>query len=421
MEKEKNMSAHKEAAVRGKSVSQGNSDAKKLKRKKWLKVGFGVLVIFLLAGGVAAWKTGSTLNKISLNGNILGSLGRMIPGVNDKLKGEDEGRINILLLGMRGENVPGGGTLADTIMVASIQPAKEDQPGKVSFLSIPRDFYVDNPAVGYKTKINAVYAYGLEKNSNEGGIEAMKSVVSDIVGQPVPYALVINFKGFTDLVDAVDGIKINLDKPFEEALQFNEERVCDSYTFTKPTGNFENKTKTYYSEKSRTYKTRTIESYPLCTNPNTECGGDFKLPAGEQTLNGEQALCYARSRKTTSDFERARRQQLIIQLIKDKALSAGTLADFSKVNAMFDSLGDNIKTDMQGWELKRLYDLQKEMQDVKITQRVLENSEEGLLYNPPENKETGYILLPIGDNYDKIRELFANIFSVGSQSDIKTR
>jgi hypothetical protein len=43
-----------------------------------------------------------------------------------------------------------------------------------------------------------------------------------------------------------------------------------------------------------------------------------------------------------------------------------------------------------------------------INQKVLENSEEGLLYNPPQTKETGYILLPIGDNYDRIRDLFKN-------------
>ncbi|MDD5464472.1 MAG: LCP family protein, partial [Candidatus Moranbacteria bacterium] len=271
-----------------------------------------------------------------------------------------------------------------------------------------------------RSKINAVYAYGEEKRKG-GGMEDMKTVVSEIVGQPIGYALAINFKGFTDLVNAIDGVEVDLKQPFEENMQFNEERACDSYVFTKPTGNFENKTTKYYSETSRTYKTRIIKSYPLCTNPNVECGGDFKLPAGKQTLNGEQALCYARSRKTSSDFERAKRQQLVIQKIKEKALSLGTLTDFNKVNGIIDSLGNNVRTDMQAWEMKRLYEIERGMENPQMAQRVLENSQEGLLYNPEQRPETGYILLPIGDNYDKIREVFKNIFTIPAQSDIEPK
>ena len=56
-----------------------------------------------------------------------------------------------------------------------------------------------------------------------------------------------------------------------------------------------------------------------------------------------------------------------------------------------------------------LFDLYQKAGDTgNINQKVLENSEEGLLYNPPQTKESGYILLPIGDNYDRIRELFKN-------------
>jgi LCP family protein required for cell wall assembly len=387
---------------------QGVKNSSGNKRKKWwLKPLLSILAIIILIGGFFVWKTGAILNKVSTNGNIFGSLTRMIPGREDKLNGEEKGRINVLLLGMRGENVPGGGTLADTIMIASLN----FQENKISFLSVPRDLYVDNPALNAKSKINAVYAYGQQQGK---GIEDMKKVISDVVGAPIHYALVINFKGFTDLVDAVGGVDITLEKPFEEAMQFDEERVCDSYTFTKPTGRFENK---YYT---RTEGTKYLaKSYPLCTNPNTECGGDFKLPAGKQILTGEQALCYARARKTSSDFARAKRQQYVIQQIKEKALAMGTLTDFSKVNDMLNSLGNNVKTDLQGWEMKRLFELEQKMQSPQIVQHVLENSPEGLLYTPQSTPEAGYILAPIGDNYDKIHDLFQNIFARPSQSDAK--
>lgn len=367
------------------------------KKKKIIII---VIIVFLLAGGAIFYKTGGLLNKISTEGGIFSSIAKSLPGVENNLKGEKEGRINILLLGMRGENVPGGGTLADTIIVLSVKPLEN----KAAFLSIPRDLYVDNPNSGTKSKINAVYALGQQDGKN-AGISGMKEVVGKIIGQEVHYAAVINFKGFTDLIDAIGGIEVTLDQPFEEAMQFNEERVCDSYTFTKPTGNFEYK---YHTRKDGSKYV--AATYKLCTNPNVECGGDFKLPAGTQTLNGEKALCYARSRVTSSDFQRARRQQMIIQEIKEKAVSIGTLTDFEKINAMANALGNNLKTDLELWEMKKLYELEKNMQNPEIIQKVLENSQEGLLYNPAETKETGYILLPIGDNYNAINQMFNNMF-----------
>jgi LCP family protein required for cell wall assembly len=382
----------------------------KITKRKWFKPVAVIVVLLILLGGIFTWKTGSLFGKISSNGNIFGSLTRMIPGVSNDLKGEKEGRINILLLGMRGEELTGGGLLADTIMVASISPADN----KIALLSVPRDLYVADPGTDSKSKINAVYAYGEQKRKG-GGMEDMKTVVGEIVGQPIGYALAINFKGFTDLVNAIDGVEVDLKAPFEESMQFNEERACDATVFTKPTGKFEDKTVT-----TPTGRVRIVAQYPLCTNPNTECGGDFKLPAGKQTLNGEQALCYARSRKTTSDFDRAKRQQVVIQKIKEKALSIGTLTDFGRVNDMIDSLGNNVRTDMQAWELKRLYEIENKMVNPVMAQKVLENTQEGLLYNPEQRPETGYILLPIGDNYDKIRELFTNIFTSPVQSDIVT-
>lgn len=398
-----------------------SSEKKKVKfyKRKWFRLLAAIAGIFLIVGGVMAWKTGGILNKIS-GGGLFSSLIHSLPGVSDELKGEKDGRINLMLLGMRGENVPGGGTLADTIMVLSIVP-KEN---KISMISIPRDLYVDNPVWGNKTKINAVYAAG-EENGKKQGLPEMEKVLSNVTGLPIEYGISINFEGFKQLINTIGGVTIALDSPFDEAVQFNEPHVCDSF-FTVPTGKWENKIvkhhETLANGTSVEVKTK-IPKYPLCTAPaNTlECGGNFKLPAGTQTLSGEQALCYARSRATSSDFERAKRQQQIIQLVKEKLLSAGTLTDFGKLNGILNDLGDNVRSDLEAWEMKRFYDLYVGMQNPQIYQRVLENSEEGLLYNPPQTKETGYILLPIGDNYDKIREMAKNIFTLPKQSDIQPK
>lgn len=391
---------------------------KRFYQKKGFKITVGILAVLVLIGGVIFWKADNVINKIS-NGGLLSSIAHSIPGVKDTLKGEADGRINVAILGMRGADLPGGGNLADSIIVASILP-KEN---KVSMISVPRDLYVTVPGTGDRQKINAVHAYG-EQDGKGKGLENMKIALGEVLGVPIHYAASINFTGFKQLVDAIGGVDITLANSFDESMQFNEEHVCDSF-FTIPTGNWQNKIVKSHQTNAAGVSVivkRKIPKYPLCTAPKDvlECQGEFKLPAGKQTLTGEQALCYVRSRKTSSDFERAKRQQQVIQLVKDKMLSVGTLTDFSKVNGILNSLGDNVRTDMQLWEMQEFYSLYKAIPEAQVYQRVLENSDEGLLYHP-EDGIAGYILLPIGDNYDKIHEMAKNIFTIAPQSDIKPK
>jgi len=375
---------------------------KRFYKRRWFKILITLLLIIFLVGTVFIFKTGTALNKISLKGNLLKSLVQSLPGSDSKLKGEDDGRINVALLGMRGENVPGGGLLSDTIIVLSIKPAEN----KVAMISVPRDLWVDNEVWNNKTKINAVYAAG-EENGKKTGIEEMKKILSDASGVTVDYGIAINFEGFKELIDSLGGIDINLSEPFTESVQFNEPRVCDNNVFTVPNGEYQQK-----KTKTRSGKIKVVKSYPLCyPDPKyVECGGNFTLPAGNVNLNGEKALCYVRSRYTSNDFERAKRQQIVLQAIKSKALSVGTLTDFSKISGVLNALGNNVRTDMETWELKRFFDIYQKMNSPQVIQDVLDNSEDGLLYSQ-ESKETGYILLPKGDNFDRIHDLFANIFN----------
>ncbi|TXH01246.1 MAG: LytR family transcriptional regulator [Candidatus Moraniibacteriota bacterium] len=372
---------------------------------------FGVLG--LVAAGAFAVKAGFIFNKISLGeSGFFENITKSLPGAKDELQGEKEGRINVLLLGMRGAGVEGGGLLADTIMVVSIHPkdmTKEGDSPKASIVSIPRDFYVKVPGREEHRKINAVYALGEERGRGEG-LKDMRQIVGEVTGLDIPYGAVINFKGFTELVDALGGVTVTLDQPFEESVQFlGLEQRCDGVRYVIPSGNYEEKriqrkNGTYYANPKR---------YPLCfakIDPTAlECGGNFKLPAGENLLDGEKALCYARARYTSSDFDRAKRQQIVIEALKAKALSLGTFTDFGKMNDLLESLGENVLVNFETWEMKRLFELYQANSEATLSHKVLDNSEEGLLYNPPETKETGYILLPRGDNYDRIHALFQSL------------
>lgn len=386
----------KENFSRQSQVSEGGN-----KKKKWLII--GVVAVFLIGG--CTFAATKIVNKVAPNSNVFGSLVKNLPIVENKLDGEGDGRINVILLGMRGKGVAGGGTLADTIMVLSIRkyetPEGKDAY-KAAMVSVPRDLYVTIPGTTTHQKINAVYHYGEEKGKGQG-MESMKQVLEDITGQRMHYAVEVNFEGFKQIVDALGGVEVNLQEAFIEPVQFHEERVCDGTNggvFTVKSGNFETKID---------HRGKVVAQYPLCYNKTEECGGVFTVPAGVSILDGEKALCYVRARATSSDFDRARRQQEVIGQMQQKAFSIGVLSDFGKIQEIFNALADNANTDMELWEMQRFYDLYQKMgNDIPVEHKVLENSEEGLLYSH-EGDERGYILMPRGDTYDKIREMFANI------------
>jgi len=206
-------------------------------------------------------------------------------------------------------------------------------------------------------------------------LKAMEQILGEITGQKIHYAVAINFYGFKQLIDAVGGVEINLETPFYETHQFVEGK---------------------------------------------ECGLEFTLPKGKNILNGEKALCYARARDNTSDFDRAKRQQVILMALKDKLVSMGTLTDFGKLNAILNAIGDNVRTDMASFEMKNFYEQYAGMQDAQIYRRVFENSEEGLLTVPADSHGAGYILIPRAgqDNYTQTSEVCTNIFNLPPQSDI---
>jgi LCP family protein required for cell wall assembly len=278
-----------------------------------------------------------------------------------ELKGEGDGRINILLLGLGGVNHPGG-TLSDTIMVASIDP----QNKKIAFLSIPRDLYV--PIEGYgSTKINYAHAYGeMYPQETGGGPAVAKETVSKILDLPIHYYVRADFDGFTQLVDELGGLTVDV-----------QNAISDPY-------------------------------YPA---DNMVDYDPFYLNAGTQILDGETALKFARSRETTSDFDRASRQQQLLVAIKQKALSLNILTNPKKLVDILQIMGDHVSTDLQTWEIEKLVTLLKDVDTSNIVMKVLDNSSEGSLVS--EDIDGGYYLVPkagVG-NFTQIQRIAHEIFS----------
>jgi polyisoprenyl-teichoic acid--peptidoglycan teichoic acid transferase len=334
---------------------------KRFFKKTWFKIVLLIVLLGVASGGWAMYKAGATLGKISTKDGFFSSLWKSIPGVgSSELQGQSEGQINVLLLGMRGTDMPGGGLLADSIIVASILP----QEKKIALVSIPRDLYVQDPGSSSQSKINAINAM-YEKKGEGQGMEMMKQIVKEVSGMPIHYVVQLDFRGFQELVNTVGGVDVFLDKPFSEPTQFEGEEAAN-----------------------------------------------FSLPAGKNHLDGQEALFFVRARYASSDFERSKRQQQILIALKDKMLSLGTLSDFGKVNDILNILGDDVRADMDASEMKKFFDIANQLKDPQIKQKVFDTSPEGLLYaskaDTPEGKT--YILLPVGGNYDQIHSAIKNIF-----------
>ncbi len=226
-----------------------------------------------------------------------------------QLNQEGDGRINILLLGKGGEGHDGG-ELTDSIIVASIDPLDNS----AGLLSIPRDLYVDVPGL-WSMKINAAFVTARDKNISQGasfdravdaGLDTLEDVVEQTIGIPIHYNVMVDFVAFEESVDALGGIEV-----------FLEERVFDDAF---------------------------LPELLLDVGP------------GAETLDGEEALALARTRKTSvrGDFDRSLRQRLILLAIKDKVLSAGTFANPVRLSQLLDVIGDNVVTNISLDEANQL-------------------------------------------------------------------
>lgn len=333
-----------------------------------------LVVIIIISAGFFLYRTNSIIKKISgAGGSIMENVNHFIPllGSKDILRGEEDKRINVILLGMRGADDPHGGLLTDSIMVVSVRLENQDCSGvdclsknkelipeKIALISIPRDLFVEIPGHGGLYKLNEAYHLGGKDTKDGGGLELVKETVSEIIGIPIHYAISVDFKGFKEIIEQLDGIEVDVPRDFYD--------------------------------------------------PNYD--GGIYVKAGKQFMNAETALKYAQARLTSNDFDRAKRQQLILVGIRNKAMSKNIITNPVKALSVLDSLGKHFRSDMQLWEIKRFMELSKGMNDdSKTIHKVFDTSPEGLLYSSHVNG--AYALRPIDDNFDKIKEVVNNIFN----------
>jgi len=194
--------------------------------------------------------------------------------------------------------------LTDTIILAGIN--FEDET--LSMLSIPRDLWVDYPNSTVSGKINRIYETYVP-DSPKLAIEKLKTKVTEITGKEIDFYVNLDFEWFIKVVDTLWGVEISLDQNFVD---------------------------TAYPTVTWWYRT-------------------FILRKWTWTLDGEVALMYARSRHSTSDFDRSLRQQEIISSLRQKVSNLWYFRDSGKIIELYSIFTDYIDTDMSLAEMTSLW------------------------------------------------------------------
>lgn len=321
-----------------------------------------ILILIFVAMGKASWNVATNAKDFTVKEIVLSAF-------SEKVKTDSDNHTNILLLGT-GTTDHDGPDLTDTIIVASIDHDNDT----VSMLSIPRDLYVHTPELYGGNRINSVLTLMAEKEIYHKGLtpdeeeqaylraySIMMREVGSLIGIDIQYYARVDFKGFTDLVDAIGGIDVEVDQNIYDPFYPAENGIND------------------YSP--------------------------FSIQAGAQHLDGKTALRYARSRKTTSDFDRAARQQKVLESIKEKALSIGILGSPNKLKNLYTAFQNNFDTNLQWDEIIYLAKNADKFDRDNLNTWVLNDnplSTGGFLYTPERELYQGaFVLIPyLEDNSD---------------------
>lgn len=337
------------------------------KRRLGLKIG-GFLLVFVLLFIFTALISGDSYYSWMEKVPVLGKLVGLVESSDRDLKGEKEDRINILLLGMGGKKHEGG-YLTDTIMLVSIQPSSK----KVALMSIPRDLVIMVDGLGWQ-KVNAINALA-ERKKKDSGSEAVSQALSNVLDIPIHYYFRVDFEGFVNIIDKLGGLDVYVENTLSDY----------SYPISGQEDN-----PNYYARFEHLY-----------------------IEKGWQKMDGTLALKFARSRHGQgvegSDFARSKRQQKIIQAVKDKLLKSENLLKPAMMASIISELNEHVSYNVKTWEALKFWSKFKDVSSDNISNYGLDDGPKGLLYSD-RSSAGAYILRPRSGDFSEIRYLVKNFF-----------
>ncbi|WP_328481518.1 LCP family protein [Streptomyces sp. NBC_00377] len=286
------------------------------RRRRWLRYGAGAVGVVVLATGVTGWVVYAKLDgNITPDDAAAAELARYAKERPTSLVKDAQ---NVLLIGSDSRSGDGnrkygrdsGTERSDTTILLHLAAGRHS----ATAVSVPRDLMVDVPGClrpdGKRTEpMFAMFNSAFQT----GGSACTIRTVEKLTGVRIDHHVVVDFSGFKDMVDAVDGVEVCLKKPIDD----------------KDAG--------------------------------------LRLPAGKVTLDGEQALGYVRVRKSLgngSDTDRMDRQQRFLGALVNKVQSNDVLLNPVKLYPVLDAATSSLTTDPDLASLRGLYELVRGLRDI---------------------------------------------------------
>jgi LCP family protein required for cell wall assembly len=236
---------------------------------------------------------------------------------------------NVLLIGVDKRAEAEEGVRSDTLIVVHVDPLDS----WAAMLSIPRDSMVEVPTLGVQ-KINTAFGYGYtnasalygaDTTAAAGGGALAAETVEGFLKIPIDYIVQIDFRGFERVVDTLGGITVDVRQPLLDPAYPTEDFGVE-----------------------RIY-----------------------IPAGLQQMDGATALRYARSRHSTSDFDRSRRQQQVLRAMLQEVRERGILQQAALLPELARNFEASVATTLPLSDLdtlRGLADLALRLDSERITQ-----------------------------------------------------
>jgi polyisoprenyl-teichoic acid--peptidoglycan teichoic acid transferase len=230
--------------------------------------------------------------------------------------------VNFLLLGSDTTNPRNAGR-TDAILIVSVNKTA----GTVAFLSLPRDLWLYIPTSGMQ-RINTAYGYGESSGYDGGGARLVADTIEHNFGMVIDHHARVDFNGFKQIVDDLGGVDISVDCGIED------------WRLSDPS-----------------------------LDPMLESSWEmFTLPVGVHRMDGDLALWYMRSRRTSNDIDRGRRHQAMVRALWQRVRALGLI---QQVGDIWPKVTETVRTDIGVDLLVELAPLAMTIDSSRIVSRVL--------------------------------------------------
>ena len=325
------------------------------------------IALLILISGVGLWTGIQNIAPRTSLSDLLGVSDRGTGSVAWKVEHHQPITLLLLARGGSGNDNP---NVTDTIMLMSLRPGSRH----AVVVSLPRAAWVPIPALqtgDVSGKLYSAYALGVHQDNTSlradwrsptGAGDLAAATVARLAGTKVDYWMVIDIEGFRSIIDAMGGVKVNIPVALDDP------------------------------------------GFPI---DDTERVTHVHIPAGEQVMNGERALEYVRSRLSTSEADRARRQELILT-----ATLSGLhgVATSPRIIPLIGALQGHLLTNVGLSDGRRLAALVAEMDSASTQRVIVDQSNFMYIQSVPGGDE---ILLPRSGDYTALRKYLAATLAGG--------